>query len=191
MRWCERCASVNKGRRRSWNISQEVVEELKEANKQVTQVKDKTRIQAALLAAQGILNLEQIAQSVGCARSSVQNWLQKLHTGGLSSLLQRGKAAGNPPALNKEQQKLLQQELARGQHRTAKQIGRWIQQQWGLQLQDSAVYYWLGKLAAVLRVAKPQHREHNTQAVKRRPKNHAPQRATPRIHRSFPPFTLP
>jgi transposase len=152
---------MKRGRPRKWSISDEVAGQLREASKQAGSVKDKERLQAGLLAAQGVLNLDQIAAAVGRARSCVQRWLEKLQQGGVSGLLERGSAPGATPALDAAQQQQLRAELKRGRHRTAQQIGKWIKAQWGVNLSQAAVYYWLGKLAAVLRVPRQQHRRHD------------------------------
>jgi transposase len=152
---------MKRGRPRKWSISEEVARQLREASKQATSSKDKERLQVGLLAAQGVLDLAQIAQAVGRARSCVQSWLDKLQEGGVSGLLERGRAPGAAPALDLKQQQQLRAELKRGRHRTAEQIGTWIKEQWGVSLSPPGVYYWLGKLAAVLRVPRPQHRQHD------------------------------
>jgi transposase len=152
---------MKRGRPRKWKISEAVAVELREASKRAASAKDKERLQAGLLAAQGVLSLDQIAEAVGRARSCVQIWLDKLQQGGVPSLLERGRAPGAAPALDASQQQQLRAELKRGTHRTAGQIGKWIKEQWGVSLSQAAVYYWLGKLAAVLRVPRPQHRQHD------------------------------
>lgn len=155
--------SMKRGRPRKWKISEKVAEELRTASKEATAARDKERLQVGLLAAQGILGLEEIAEAVGRARSCVQTWLGKLEEGGVAGLLERSSAPGAPPALSEAQQEQLRAELKKGRHRTADQIGQWIQKSWGVQLNRGAVYYWLGKLAAVLRVPRPQHRKHDGQ----------------------------
>lgn len=149
------------GRPRQWCITPEVGEELKQACRTASKPKDKERLHVGLLAAQGVLSLDQIAQAVGRARSCVQRWLEALNNGGVAGLLARKKAPGAEPALNKEQQQALNAELARGKHRTAKQLRAWIKSQWGIELKAGAMHYWLGKLEAVLRVARPRHRKHD------------------------------
>jgi transposase len=152
---------MKRGRPRKWSISEEVAGQLREASKQAGSAKDKERLQAGLLAAQGVLSLEQIAEAVGRARSCVQRWLDKLQEGGVAGLLERGQAPGALPALDPSQQERLRAELKGARHRTAGQIGRWIKEQLGVSLSQAGVYYWLGKLAAVLRVPRPQHRRHD------------------------------
>jgi transposase len=152
---------MKRGRPRKWSITEEVAAQLREASRQTASARDKERLQAGLLAAQGVLNLDEIAEAVGRARSCVQSWLDKLQQGGVSGLLERGSAPGAAPALDPAQQQQLRAELKRGAHRTAAQIGKWIKEQWGVNLSPAAVYYWLGKLAAVLRVPRPQHRQHD------------------------------
>ena len=154
---------MRRGRPRKWNISKEVEQQLRAASKRAVEVRDKERLQAGLLAAQGILGLEEIAQAVGRARSCVQTWLGKLESDGVAGLLERGRAPGAAPALDAQQQEQLRAELKKGRHRTAEQIGQWIQQRWGVQLKKGALYYWLGKLEAVLRVPRPQHRQYDEQ----------------------------
>lgn len=149
------------GRPRKWTVAQEVGEELRAASRTARSPGDKERLQVGLLAAQGVLSLEQMAQAVGRARSCVQRWLEALTKGGVAGLLARKKAPGAQPALDGEQQKQLRAELARGRHRTAKQLRAWVKQQWGIELEQGAMHYWLGKFEAVLRVARPRHRKHD------------------------------
>lgn len=112
--------------------------QLREASKRAGSARDKERLQAGLLAAQGVLNLDEIAEAVGRARSCVQRWIDKLQEGGVSGLLERRRAPGAVPALDPAQQKQLRSELKRGSHRTAAQIGQWIQEQWGITLSQPA-----------------------------------------------------
>lgn len=154
---------MKRGRPRHYSISEEVVRQLHDASRAATDPKDKERLQTGLLAAQGVLGLDQIAEAVGRARSCVQRWLDKLVNHGVEGLLERKSAPGAAPALDEEQQRLLRAEVAHGRHRTAAQLRAWVQSKWGVELTEAGMYYWLGKLAAVLRVARPQHRSHNAQ----------------------------
>jgi transposase len=151
------------GRPRQWCITPEVAEQLRLASKAATKPRDKERLHAGLLAAQGVLSLDQIAQAVGRARSCVQTWLNNLSNGGVAGLLARKSPPGVAPALNKDQEQQLREQIAQGHYRTAKQLSAWIKEQWGVELQPGGIYYWLGKFKAVLRVARPQHRRHDEQ----------------------------
>lgn len=154
---------MKRGRPRKYHLSEEVVRQLHDAKRASTDAKDKERLQTGLLAAQGVLGLDEIAAVVGRARSCVQRWLDKLVKDGVEGLLKRKSAPGAAPALNDEQQRLLRDEVARGKHRTAAQLQAWIKSKWGIELTAGGMYYWLGKLEAVLRVARPQHRNHDVQ----------------------------
>jgi len=154
---------MRRGRRRHLTIGEEVLEQLKQASTDAVHARDKERLQACLLFAQGVLSLDQIAEAVGRARSRIQVWLDKLRDGGVAGLLGRRKAPGGAPALDEHQQQELRAELGRGRHRTAAQLRQWVKDKWGVELTTGGMYYWLGKLEAVLRVPRPQHRQHNEQ----------------------------
>ncbi len=154
---------MRRGRRRHLTISDELLGQLKQASTDAVHARDKERLQACLLFAQGVLSLDQIAQAVGRARSRIQVWLDKLRDGGVAGLLGRKSAPGSTPALDESQQQQLRAELEQGRHRTAAQLQEWVKEKWGVELTTGGMYYWLGKLEAVLRVPRPQHRQHNEQ----------------------------
>lgn len=155
--------AMKRGRPRHYSFDETVMRQLRDAHRCATNPKDKERLQAGLLAAQGVLGLDQIAQAVGRARSCIQRWLDKLVKGGVDGLLERKSAPGAVAALDEEQQRLLRAEVAQGKHRSAAQLRAWIKSKWDIELTEGGMYYWLGKLAAVLRVARPQHRKYDAQ----------------------------
>jgi transposase len=124
-------------------------------------------LQAVQLGLQGELSLDQIAQAVGRARSTIQEWFDTFRTGGVAALL-RDKRADNPgqpgqlPAAAKIQ---LQEGLQAGRWRTVPQMQAWLQQAHGVKLALSTLYNRLGKAGARLRVPRPSHVRKNPAAA--------------------------
>src|ERR1041384_4192884 len=110
-------------------------------------------LQVVQLGLQGELSLDQIAQAVGRARSTIQEWFDTFRTGGVAALL-RDKRADNPgrpsklPVAAKAQ---LQEGLQAGRWRTVPQMQAWLQQTHGVKLALSTLYNRLGKAGARLR----------------------------------------
>ena len=131
---------------------------LEQRFRQSDNVKDRARLQAVLLATRGNVGWRDIAQMVGCAVSTLQDWMAKFEAGGVAGLLARKQAPGKPsPVQAAAVQAQLKAGLAKGAWRTAGQVQQWLAQTHRIKLAERSVYYWLGKLRGVLRVPRPVH----------------------------------
>jgi transposase len=124
-------------------------------------------LQAVQLGLQGELSLDQIAQAVGRARSTIQDWLDAFRTGGVEALLKDGRAdnAGQPGKFTPAAKAQWQQGLQAGRWRTVPQMQAWLQQAHGVKLALSSLYNKLGKAGARLRVPRPSHVQKNPAAA--------------------------
>jgi len=120
--------------------------------------KEKERLQTVLLALTGNYTHQQIAETVGRARSLIQQWVDRFEAGGLTELLRRGKAPGKPSELQQpEVQQALSKGLREGRWLTARQLAAWLRETHGIDRKARSLYYWLGKAGGVLKVPRPVH----------------------------------
>lgn len=132
--------------------------ELEQRFRQSDNVKDRARLQAVLLATRGNAGWRDIARMVGCAVSTLQEWIAKFEAGGVDGLLARKQAPGKASPLQAAVvQTQLKAGLQQGTWRTAGQVRQWLAQTHQIRLAERSVYYWLGKLRGVLRVPRPMH----------------------------------
>jgi len=114
---------------------------------------------AIRLGLQGEQSLDRIAQAVGRARSTIQQWLDDYRTGGVDALLRDGRAdnPGQPGKLTAAAKAQLEAGLPSGRWRTVPQMRAWLKTHHGIHLALSSVYHRLGKAGARLRVPRPSH----------------------------------
>jgi len=117
------------------------------------------RLLAVKLGLEGELTLEQIAAQLGRARSCVQGWLDRFRHGGLEALLSRGHGMGPPSQLSPELAAALSQKLAAGEFRRAADAQRWLSETGGRPGGLAAVYKYLKKAGARLKVPRPCHQK--------------------------------
>ncbi|MEK6284101.1 MAG: IS630 family transposase, partial [Acidobacteriota bacterium] len=124
-------------------------------------------LQAVQLGLQGELSLAQIAQAVGRARSTLQEWFDTFRTGGVEALLRDKRAdnPGQPGKLHAAARTQWEAGLQEGRWRTVPQMQRWLQQTHGVKLALSTLYNRLGKAGARLRVPRPSHVRKNPAAA--------------------------
>ena len=103
------------------------------------------------------MSLEQIAAAVGRARSTIQIWLDRYREGGLGRLLEVRRGKGPVSALSAAAARALAAGLATGRWRTAGQVRSFLAKEHQLPASLSAVYKYLGKAGARLRVPRPVH----------------------------------
>jgi transposase len=133
-------------------------QQLEEAFQAAREVRSRARLQAVRLASGGQHTHQQIAEIVGCARSTVQVWLGRYEQGGLEALLERKKAPGKPSPIQKAAvQRGLAEGLRKGRWRTAGQLRAWLKETHGIQRAPTTIYYWLGKCGGALKVPRPRH----------------------------------
>lgn len=116
------------------------------------------RLRAVQMTFDGQHRYEDIARRVGRARSTIQLWIDRFIEGGIAGLLANKKAPGKASAM---QTPKVQAELAaglrEGRWRTGPQLAVWLQQNHGIRLCATQMYYWLKKGGAVLKVPRPVH----------------------------------
>ena len=120
-------------------------------------VRDHQRLLAMRLAASGQLTAAQIAETVGLSRRQFFNWVTAFQAGGVAGLLARAHGGGPPPRVTGAALTELQAGLQTGRWKRAKEIQAWLHGQHKTALSLQGVYYWLGKLRAVLKVPRKAH----------------------------------
>jgi transposase len=139
-------------------LAEEVRQELKRRFQKAQTTHERVRLQSVLLATKGQHTLAGIAEIVGYARSGVQQFLERFGTGDFEALLARKKAKGKEsPLQDPAVQEAIRAGLQAGRWRTAKQLAGWLKEEHQIERAAQTLYYWLGKLAGVLKVPRPVH----------------------------------
>jgi transposase len=139
-------------------VSPEVLADLKQRLRTVTDLRDKERLQVALWATSGQHTLAHLAELAGRARSTIQVWLDDFVSGGVEKLLQREAPPGvSSPLAQPKVQEPFQAGLKAGRWRTAAQVAAWLQEEHGIKRAAKSIYRWLGKAGGALRVPRPCH----------------------------------
>lgn len=132
------------------------------------------RLRAVHLGLLGEMDLDEIAETVGRARSIIQTWFNHYREGGIEGLLKVRRGKGPPSLLTPALAEVLQEGLVKGQWRTAKEAHQVLVEH-GLEVVEGSVYHYLGKLGARLRVPRPTHLKKDpvaTEAFKERLAEH-------------------
>ena len=111
------------------------------------------------------------AEVLGVDDRTVQRWLAWYRAGGLAPL--EGRHAGSqgaPSFLSPEQQAELAEAVATGQFRTAAEIRRWVEEQWGVSYTEGGMYALLGRLRCDPKGPRPIHAKADHLAPARREK---------------------
>ena len=119
------------------------------------------RLQAVSLGLGGELELEEIAESIGRARSTIQAWFDLFRKGGIELLLTKRKGNGPESKLKGKAAEEFREKLAAGEWRTAQQARDWLEEEHGLVYTTGSVYSLLGKREGRLKVPRPVHRKKN------------------------------
>ena len=140
-------------------IEPDLLSEVEMLYRKTKEVRVRERAQAVLLASDGDHSYEQIAQSVGRARSTIQQWIASFVRDGVNAFFSRqGQGGGRPSPLNDEEiQKAFEQKLKEGTWRTAAEAQEWLRSEMGIERSLSNIYYWMGKLAGALKMPRPVH----------------------------------
>ena len=139
-----------------------------EVNRRYKQSKpgwEKERLLAIKLGLEKQLGMEEIAQTLGRSRATIQSWFERYRQGGIDRLLSKEKGKGFAGALNQEQMRRFAQELEKGQWRTGKQAYQWLQQEFGVSFHPQNIYKYLKKLGGRLKVPRPSHQKKDLQQV--------------------------
>lgn len=137
---------------------QETAEELYQRYRQETNRHRRDRLQVLWLVRVG-KTLTEVSQVVGVPYSTVKRWMDWYRQGGLDAVLRRtpGYAASGVGAyLSAEQQTYLRREADQGAFRTAGEVQRWIQQQWGISYTRKGVYSLFRRMHITWKVPRPQ-----------------------------------
>jgi transposase len=119
------------------------------------------RLLAVKLGLENELGIREIAEHLGRAHQTVQDWFHLFREGGLTLLLKKDKGNGSPPALDEQQMAHFKAELEKNQWRTGKQAYDWLRKTFGVTFHPQRVYVYLKKLGARLKVPRPSHRKKN------------------------------
>jgi transposase len=123
-------------------------DERKDLEKQIRQTKDRKkadRLRVILYKAEGHSN-KFIAQLLQMGRNQVSKLLQRYREGGIDALLQADNYQGSKPKLSPEQLQALKIELKTKIYATVFQVIAWVEKQWGVIYELSAMHKLLKRL---------------------------------------------
>lgn len=145
------------------SVEPELLCDVQELFRKTTQTRTKERAHAILLATGGEHTYQEIADLLGRSKSAVQKWIANFQLDGVESFQShQGCGGGRPSPLNDSQiQDAITEELKKGTWRTAAEIRDWLKSEHEIERSTSVIYYWLGKLAGVLKVPRPVHVKKN------------------------------
>lgn len=138
-------------------------EHVQRIHRETKDVRTKERAQVILLATQGTLSYQQIADTVGRASSTIRGWIDRFCEEGADALICRqGQGGGRPsPMSDPEVQQAIEQHLKEGTWRTAGQAREWLETELDIPRSTSCMKYWLGKLSGALKMPRPVHIKKN------------------------------
>lgn len=117
------------------------------------------RLRAVELGLRGEHSLEEIAGVIGRSRSRIQEWFDAYRRGGMGELLTLRRGKGPPSRLSAQAAAGMKQKLEEGAWRRAGDAQRWLAENHGLEVGLGAVYKYLGKFEARLKVPRPSRRQ--------------------------------
>jgi len=143
------------GRPRAKIDIQGEAEKLLERHKVEKEGWKRERLLALKLALSGTGN-RTIAKELGRSHQTIQDWIEKYRTGGIASLLSKKRGRGAPSKFTNEMKVALEKELEKGQHRTAKQVWAWLDENFDMSdFKPTSIYTLLGKCGGRLKVPRP------------------------------------
>ena len=143
------------------------LEEVDKAYEASRERHDRERLLAIRLAHQGKHTLEQMGSILKRGRATIARWLKAYREGGTEKLLERGHGGGPEASLSQADQEALVEKLLSGCWKRARDIQIWLQEERGIDLKLSGVYYWLDKLKGSWKVPRPKHKDQDSEAVER------------------------
>jgi len=132
-------------------------EQVRDAFRRESNPKRRRKLQAIRLGFMGEHSTEEIAEIVGCAKSSVSAWVKAYRAGGIENLLKTHHKPGRQPSLNEKAVAELLQGLEDGRWKRIKEIRKWLADEHQVGLSYRGVHYWLEKLGASLKVPRKSH----------------------------------
>lgn len=118
------------------------------------------RLVAISLGLKGEHTLNQIAEQLGRSRATIQTWFDLYRKEGLERVCRRANTpTGRPTQLNEKIKKELRKKLAKGSFRRVEDARTWLSSRFGVDVSYSTVRYWMGKLGARLKIARPRNPE--------------------------------
>ena len=131
---------------------------LKERYRAEADAARRMRVQGLWLLRQG-QHVTAVAAAVGVHRRTVERWVDWYrHEGGVTGVLAHHQGGvGGVPLLTAEQQEEVAQEVATGRFRTAREIGEWITESYGVTYRPGGVSTLLGRLRCHPKVPRPLH----------------------------------
>jgi len=146
----------------SW---QEEAVELNKLYRQEKNVHRRDRLHVLWLICIG-KTLSDASQVVGIPYSTANRWVEWYRSGGLEEVLKRipGQSGGNDCQLTSEQQAELRAVADSGAFRTAREVQKWIANQWGINYRRAGVYSLLRRMKISWKVPRRQSDQANPQA---------------------------
>jgi len=116
------------------------------------------RLLAVSLGLKGELSLQEIAQTIGRSRATIQTWFDLYRNEGIERLCRRSNApTGRPSQLTTKSEKELRKKVAKGSFRRVDDAREWLSKQFQIDATYETVRYWIKKLGARLKVVRPRH----------------------------------
>jgi len=116
------------------------------------------RLLALKMGLEGEKSYQEICTVLGRSLESIRKWFDAFRKGGVAGLLFRGRGQTGPKSrLSEAAKSELLTGLKEGRWRSAVQIRTWLKQTHGIEVAQSSVYKYLGKVQARLRVPRPVH----------------------------------
>ena len=134
------------------------IEEVRKLFRSVKEVWKKERLQSILLLLDTNNSFAEVASIVGRHPSRVMAWAKVFREEGLNAMLTRNsKNAGRKSKSDQKALDALKEKLKAGEFRTARQIEKWLKDEYGITYGKNSIYYQLGKLGGRLKVPRPSH----------------------------------
>lgn len=136
------------------NQAEEVLERLKTEPPGLA----RERLVAVKLGIEGELKLQEIAETIGRSRATIQTWFDLFRDEGIERLCRRSNAStGRPTRLTPTAEKELRKKIAKGSFRRIDDVREWLHTKFKIEAPYETVRNWLGKLGARLKVVRPRH----------------------------------
>lgn len=97
-----------------------------------------------------------VADDLGRSQATIQSWINKFRSGGISELLTKSKGNGPQSRLTPEMEEAMIEQLKLGKWRTARDAWQWLSENFDVSdLKESVIYKYLGKCEGRLKATRP------------------------------------